>query len=715
MNRLAQFVTALALCSLGSAPQAATPTSEDEAHKDYAWTHAPIWISADGAWRLSLSANGELLREAQDGKAPAQRLHVGFGVRALASWGDGHVVWAVHDHCLLQVDFRATPPALQLMGAEYCTLPLKPFPEPTPDYEPRALAVSADGRWLAWGQDGQVVLTDLRSRTELRRHPLGASALSLRFEDEGQRLAVLSALRGEHDEDFPDPSELQWTRWDLRSGALWNEAQRPGSFGTAADYLHSASSVQQFWLDAKAGVQALDLSSCPARVRSWPLPKGLQVQSLAAEPQGRWLAVLAAAGKSQRLLWLDARNGQLLHSSPLPPERGAQGVALAAFRHGLLLRRVSAVPQAQEQWNQNPWRLQAWQALPVPPALRALPARAAQPTALCRAPDEDPLARQPELQTRPPQLLWSVGLPAVSNWTDTRPGCNGSDWSEAPHLDHTPRRWGLSPAGELWLDHGAELQRLDPASGQVLARWPTPRAAGVCSTPSFARAQFLNWQADTLSLRPFAAQLDAKARTTPERRPGWQVHTAVWLGDQVLARWVRPGQAEQRLYRATASGTWAVASQRTGELREGIPWFEGDEGITSLVGWHALMPDDEAIEAVAREERGMRGDGPRWSAGRYLSVRADEGDRLRLWDGVSGAALSAGGVTRLIDLGHGRAVAFAGGTHHYRLREGGRAPQVARSPRSGSEGVWEDAQWWEAAQLLLMQRIGGELVALRLP
>ena len=720
---LLKIGTMLLLGGLLHPLHAAGPTSEAEAHAAYVFSHRPVWVSTDGAWRVSVNPRGELLREAQTDKPTVQRIKLGPGVRAVASHGPGLKVWVLGEKgCLLQVDFSGPTPKRQTESGAKCPALDEAGSDDLPSYFSGSLAVSADGQLLAHsGSEGDpsVTVLDLRNKKKPMRtlwpaHP----AVALRFEDDGQRLAVLTQERGEAWEDIPGPSSLQWSRWDLRSGALWNEAQREGGLGELRLHLHSASAWQQFWLDAKGEVQALDTHSCPVRVHSWPLKNEAAIESLSADPLGRWLAVLAAPtqAKTQRLLWLDARTGRTLHISELPLPRGAQGVAVQAHAQGLLLRRASAVQRSGEQYDHSPWRLQPWQNLPLPPAVAALAPRETSPTAPCREAKEAPLARQPERIAQPGKILWTLELDPRKAWDEARKGpCNRLDWTaEHQHPDRTPRRWGLSPQGQLFVDQGDELHQLDPGTGKLLARWPTQRPTGVCSTPSFARAQFLNWQGDTLSLRPFAAQWDPKARQTLEQRPGWRVVTAVWLGDQVLARWVKGEQAEQRLYRADASGRWTQAAQRKGSVQEdGMPWFEGDDGHTSAIGWHELMPDPAAIDNIEREERGVRA-GPRWSAGRYDSVRAEQDGRLLLWDGVSGDSARVG---QLVDLGQGRAVSLAGARLTlYRLREGEQsALRWEQQGRPDGDSPWIDALWWDEPKLLLLAGHGGTLVALRPP
>lgn len=719
--------TALMLGGLLHPLHAAGPTSEAEAHAAYVFSHRPVWVSADSAWRVSVNPQGELLREAQEGKPTVQRIQLGPGVRAVASHGPGLLVWVLGEKgCLMQVDFRGpTPKRLAEPGVK-CPALSEAGSDDAPSYFSGALTVSADGHWLAHsGSEGDpsVQVLDLRgSSSSSKRKPMRTlwpahPAVALRFEDDGQRLAVLTQERGEAWEDIPGPSSLQWSRWDLRSGALWNEAQRPGELGQLSRQLHSASAWQQFWLDAEGEVQALDTSSCPVRAHSWPLKGEAAIASLAADPLGRWLAVLTAPSqaKSQSLLWLDARTGRTLHTSVLPRPQGGQGVAVHAHAQGLLLRRATGVDRSGETYDHSPWRLQPWHKLALPPAVAALPPREPNTSTPCLEANEAPLARQAERITQPGKILWTLGLDTRKAWAEARTGrCNGSDWpSERPHPDRSPRRWGLSPLGQLLLDQGDELHQIDASNGQVLARWPTPRPTGVCSTPNFARAQFLSWQGDTLSLRPFTAQWDPKARQTLEQRTGWQVYSAVWLGDQVLARWIKGEQAEQRLYRTDADGRWARVAQRRGRVQEGAPWFEGDDGNTSAIGWHELMADATAIENIEREERGVRA-GPRWRVGRYESVRAEQEGRLLLWDGVSGSPAHAG---RLVDLGQGRAVSLANvNLTLYHLRENEQAPlRWEHLGRPDGDASWLDAVWWGEAKLLLLARFDGTLVALRPP
>ena len=139
----------------------------------------------------------------------------------------------------------------------------------------------------------------------------------------------------------------------------------------------------------------------------------------------------------------------------------------------------------------------------------------------CRIDDEAPGARAVARVTRALAPAWTMDHAAPANVAET------------PFVMRD---------GTLWLDLGATLAQVDPASGKTLRSLPTPRSDRVASVPVPASDGFFNWQGDTLSWRPFdAGAAGARAKRVVEARPGWTIEEVGTVGRNVRVVW----QADQ--------------------------------------------------------------------------------------------------------------------------------------------------------------------------
>lgn len=716
----------LGLVLLITSSHAAGPTSEEEAYLAYSWTRPPVVFSDDGNWRVHQNERGELVREPMyAASTPGQGIALNFPVLALATRGSAQQIWLLaKPNCLVELDFRAAKPKPKPLPGSDCPSSQEGFQGAAASYQGAALAVSPDGRWLAGGVGDSIRVLDL-SNGQTRWQIPALHPLALQFEDEGRRLRLLDAQLGERWEGSADPSLLQLSRWDLDRGELSMTAERRGGFDQRA-FLNAATRHHQLWLDSQGRLQALDLRTCPASPNHWPLPSGWEPWALSADPMGRWVAVALRQRAQFKLLWLNARDGTTLAETRLNATKGRQPYAVQAHAGGLLLREAQSPSASETDPEQRPVKPSAWQSVTLPTAVQALmsqppDAQSGLAAAPCKDAAEQADARRIEARSLDTKPIWQRQLPVPDEVMPVEvQHC-------IPGLDHPARTWGVSPGGQLWMDAGAVLIRLSPNNGQELARWPTPRSAGICSTPSFARAEFLNWQGDTLSLRPFAAQLERAQRRLLDRRPGWQVESASWAGDLVLARWVRGGQAEQSLYQQQPAGGWRQVARRHGTRQEGATVFDGDDAGSDEPAWLQMLPTPLDAAALERQQHGVRDDelaAWRWTIGPMGTVQARHGAQLQLWHGTGLSAQglsplqaarmrypSTGGI-QLLGLGHGRALAWNDSIQAWELYEAAGPKRVWQGVKALGSRI--DAWWWHEPKLWLVQH-GGQLQALRLP
>ncbi|MFO1252132.1 MAG: hypothetical protein U1E77_13605 [Inhella sp.] len=407
--------------------QAGEISREGIAQQAHQETRRAIAFSDDGAWRVYQNEAGELVREPQGGgPGVAQRLQLGQPLLALATWGRAQEVWLSleapeQDACLLRVQFSDAGAAAQLSTPfePTCLTRLqRDAPPQPPPRAPQPMALSADGSRLARVSGGRIEVLDLQRFERVRLLPAGPgfgyyeAVEALRFEDGGARLRVLTAVLGINENGPGSDSSLVMTRWDLARGALWQEVERPGRLERPLDFAEAATASRQFWLDGPGRVVAQNLETCPVQATRWALPAGWRAQALGADPQGRWLAVLAGRKGADR---------RAVAARPAGPAAGTDRPGRAA-RHP---RRQPASPcpgAAPGVWRgparRAPGRSTGpWQALKLPQRLAALPAPSAKPdTGLCRTPREAQNARG--CRSRAPAIpRWQITLDEREAWS----------------------------------------------------------------------------------------------------------------------------------------------------------------------------------------------------------------------------------------------------------------------------------------------------------
>ena len=169
-----------------------------------------------------------------------------------------------------------------------------------------------------------------------------------------------------------------------------------------------------------------------------------------------------------------------------------------------------------------------------------------------------------------------------------------------------PARRGINARGELWLDEGTRLRRIDPLTGTMAAERPTPRSAQVCGAAIIAAGQRLSWQGDTVTLRAFDAAAGAAGRRVVVHRPGWVADAAVWMNEgRVAVRWLNPraepqaqGSDEGQVYVDAGGGHFVPDGKPApGRASNGHVEIEAEGGESGSAFW----PDDDAVSGAWRE------------------------------------------------------------------------------------------------------------------
>lgn len=417
----------------------------------------------------------------------------------------------------------------------------------------------------------------------------------------------------------------------------------------------------------------------PERARvslSTPLkPARFHWLDLAADPFGRWVAVNDYQAGHLAATWAwAASTGQLLLGDVRRGNDVKVWRALAPSPDGSALWGVEGWAPSGSIDEHMPGSFVSTGALAsraltgmLPPSGRATaPLRRGAGCVLASEGERDPVVRDVQDHSRPPQRIFELALAASDAPADEarRARCvaeNGAD-------GRGPPRWGVNARGELWLDEGARLRHIDPLTAATLAERATPRSEQVCSAAIIAAGQWLSWQGDTVTLRAMTAAQGAAGRHVVVRRPGWVAEAAVWMNEgRIAVRWMNPraepgapGGAEGQLYVDAGGGRFfpdgrPVPGQR---LRDGRAWIDGEGDEGSLGFW----PDGDAAR-VAWWARTASPQSPRykWRVGPFGSVQARDATtaELRLWDGMRPGA--AGDASAVRSLGGNLGLARVGG------------------------------------------------------
>lgn len=542
------------------------PTGQQDSLSTLQEQRAPLAFSSDGRWRFHVGANKQLHRSTPGADKPSRLIALPVFAHTLASSGSGErVVFTSNSQCIGLVDFKrpAGQPVLTWLASG------APFESDHESSGPKAagmpreascgpgareIAISTDGRLLATPAhvidiDRQTVIATLpRSDDDI----YGRAVIKLAFVDNDTRLLVISATLGEGYESLDKPSNYQIAVWDLASKSLIQLQTIPvdGSFPSLIYFAQVAP--------ASGAVYRVDNAANYARQMNWkdgmahaPLelvrhrldrcdhrPEYLaklapdQWKNALVDPLGRWIAVVDKPGAHNKpvdetVSVRDIRSGNEFARFHAPA--GIRG--LLAAHDGASITGLTVVPdkrdgQDRENYGGEPVRFD------IPrDKLAATRAPAPTPTAVCAIEDETPQARKVLRTSRLLTPAWSIPL---AEFESAFPGNDDA----------------------LWLDRGATVSRLDPATGRVRGQFPTGRRENMTFVAAPRSGGYITYEGDTLAWRSFKP---GAGRRVIEKRPGWTVAQVNLQGRSVVAFWQAPENARVPVRWETRQDIEAVA------------------------------------------------------------------------------------------------------------------------------------------------------------
>jgi len=564
----------LALVAALTAPAlAAAASAQEDRLLEIEAARAPLALSGDGAWRLHVDAHDVLHRTSLADPAQASTLQLPPGVQLLSTSSDGRrLAIATRRQCVGLVDFGTQPGAAPTLSwrpwiANAEGVPLGPDDGAWTSRMPADCGGGPQAAPVAISSDGRLVATpdaviDPATGRVLASLPSARSrVLRLQFVDHDARL--LMAVATLPAPDAPARGSLGFSVWDLASKALVNDIELPDAPLAARAALEVDFSPQTGALFAvderrRALAQQASASAVPPplelvqfapgacgtapRVRA-PVPDDLGA-AFAVDPYGRWIASARPLDAAH-----DAAELAMGARSVLVVQDLASGRQLARVTSKYALDGLAATPggdrlfalAVQPVEPETGEAIAGWPAVPDDERLveLALPAVALGATrdaarawdaGVCREPGETPGARALARADRVLKPLWSREL--------------GTDASPAAPQPCASAASGAAvfrtADGGLWLDLGAQVARLDPATGTTSTGLVTPRSKNVCSVVTPAGTGFLNAGGDTLTWRPLAAATDPARRRVVERRPGWTATLLPVRGDMARVAWTSP-------------------------------------------------------------------------------------------------------------------------------------------------------------------------------
>ena len=567
-----------------------------------------------------------------------------------------------------------------------------------------SVAISGDGKLVAI-PGSPILIVNADSARVMETIPTGSqSVLNMRFIDHDRKLLVVHAQMGEFYESAPDPSDMQFAIWDRQKRELFNfyNTKTTGSltdydlfwsYSDASGELWAINTNGQYWsadqnsskdsTTAMIRPDTVNLKSCGKPIlHRLALPTEGQDGWLdfAADPAGRWVAVVIPwlnekKKKAQsRLLIYDANSGKQLAKWEIESELHS----LAVSNDGNTLYGLTGgQPQTKDlQLTRYAWSLSGGGVLKtfdLSAKIAGLQRNAATDWAAqhCMLEDETANARDITIDTKPLKQVSSVSLGTQQSrpWDGqaaTMP-CKGDDESTYHGYHDSYRTWYAAKDGTVWLDQWKYLEQINPLDGSGVKKVPTPRSDTACSLPLIDRREFLSWQGNTITLRPFADSINAADRKVLVTKPGWFAQKVELLGDRIGVRWIESkyrDEANHEIGSAIAAVydfSGKLIKQIDGQAMNGTAYFENDGPDASDVEENVFEQFRSPAEiSPYRAELSYAGS---------VRVRTQDAQthvtQTVMWSGLKPGSASAAdsGVTeepgKIIDLG-GSLVAYVG-------------------------------------------------------
>jgi hypothetical protein len=674
--------------------QAAGPTGEEDALADYFNARFPLALSADGNWMVYQDRKYLLHRVHLTHPNIKETIQLPTRARGISVSQSAQEVAVMTEYpCIAIVRFSPKAgaskvkdtPRLSWVSSKVtnsherkCTIePLSGVESAEPDrssFLSGLIAISSDGKRVAlpgW----PIHIFDIATGRILNRIPTESTVLGLRFVDGDRKLLVVQAKMGEQWESPATGSDMQFAVWDLVKGELSN-FHSTGTTGNLLpfDLLWSFSETTgQLWAINTNGLYwdnlegkhdrarikpyAVNLKSCGGdRQRGLDLPAE-EWLDFAADPLGRWVAVVegrwnkTANRPEARLVVRDSRNGKQLAAWDTDSEIRS----LTPSRDGntLFARSSGKVNERDLNTTRITWTYSGGGKIvrfDLGPKLKEIAPRPETlwATQSCLLEDELPHAREIQADKRKRKLLYEIGLikgkPQDLANTETDVPCPGNESGQYPLGSY----WGVSESGDLWVDRWSTIEQINIRDGKVVKKLPTPRSSTVCTLPLFDSQQFISWQGDTVTLRPFADASGSANRKILVKNPGWVASTVDWRGDRFGVMWVRKSvtsatpeledrrPAKKRKKPANSDTRAVLYDRATSKVLQEVDLVEGgnDESSEPIDPFAYATQDDQ-------KESGF-GAGPKyeWGTSYMQSIRARTLDRESkhvrtvLWDGL---------------------------------------------------------------------------------
>lgn len=512
-------------------------------------TRYPLTISPDGNWLIRGDSNGLLYRHSASDLKVVEAIDIGGIPNALSASRSGKRVIFAHDNGCIGyaifadgspqakkgADNKASVRWLELWSSNDgnnngpCprSRPVDRGYQLGPNVFP--VAISIDGKRAAIAGN-PISVIDLDSGQALLQVPSGQGWIQhLRFMDSDRKLYVAQAIQGGEYEYEGVQSDMQFAVWDFQKKELFSFRNRAMHAGTASDLYWSTSERSgELWRFVPGRAwETANLKACgiPDQERFAASKKdSYSWLDVVADPFGRWLAISSSAlnDKLNRaesdLVVRDSRTGSVLLQRHLDSELRALTVSndgTKLYGYAPKLQPLTEQTESGVAWGlAGGGQLQKFD-LAAEVLAAQTSASIAWPKQICMIEDEEPGARNLLIGNSSPELVNEIEV-------------DGTDL----------RSWQQMRDGALWFDRGATVDRINAGDGKVLQALPTPRSESVGSIPLFERKQFLNWQGDTVTLRPFSPSPSPKQRTVLVKNPGWQAEDVVLLGSNFGVRWV---------------------------------------------------------------------------------------------------------------------------------------------------------------------------------